>query len=50
MAFDLAWLQQSVPLWVFLLALLTSPHQWAKRVSNRLGPLLDRVVPTGGQG
>jgi len=39
-----AWLYQSVPLWAFLLALLTSPWRWAgyaKQVLGRLSPWSD---------
>lgn len=45
---DLAWLAHDVPLWAFLLALLTSPSKWAQRLSDRVDPLLDRVLPGGG--
>jgi hypothetical protein len=36
-----AWLYHDVPLWAFLLALLTSPWRWAgyaKRVIKQLNP------------
>jgi len=29
-----AWLYQNVPLWAFLLALLTSPAEWSRRVAR----------------
>lgn len=39
--FDMTWLKQEVPLWVFLIALLTKPYMWAHYaktfVVNRLG-------------
>lgn len=41
------WLTHSVPLWAFLLALLTSPTLWASKISERIGPLFDRYLPTG---
>jgi hypothetical protein len=31
------WLFQSVPLWAFLLALLTSPAEWSRRVMRVIG-------------
>lgn len=39
------WLTASVPLWAFLLALLTHPSTWATKVAGRIGPLVDRFVP-----
>jgi len=37
----MGWLQQSVPLWVFLIALLTNPARWSKwareTMDSRLG-------------
>lgn len=38
---DLAWLEQSVPLWSLLAAMLTSPFTWSDRVAGRLEKLLD---------
>lgn len=35
---------------VVLLALLTSPVTWSKQVKDRLGGLLDRVLPAGDSG
>jgi len=32
-----AWLFQSVPLWAFLVALLTSPAEWSRRVARIVG-------------
>jgi len=29
-----AWLFHDVPLWVFILALLTSPAEWSRRVAR----------------
>lgn len=37
------------PNWILLLALLTRPSVWAKQVRDRLTPLLDKVIPTGGE-
>lgn len=39
------WLNASVPLWAFLLALLTHPTVWGKKVAERIGPLIDRIIP-----
>lgn len=33
------------PNWVFVLALLTAPHLWAKQIKDRLTPLVDRWLP-----
>lgn len=41
-----AWLQNDVPLWAFLIALLTKPYMWAAyaktAVANRFGQADDR--------
>lgn len=43
-----AWMTQTgPPNWVFLVALLTAPHLWARRIKSRLTPLLNRVLPLG---
>ncbi len=36
------------PNWVFVLALLTAPHLWAKQIKDRLTPLLDEYLPLAG--
>lgn len=34
------------PNWVFLVALLTAPHLWAKQIKNRVTPLIDQYLPS----
>lgn len=45
-----AWLLQDVPLWAFLVALLTHPSTWSDRVqrllSDRFGPASNDNQPT----
>lgn len=47
---EFAWLYHPVPLWVLIVALLTNPYQWSKRTRERIGPLLDRVLPPSREG
>lgn len=42
----LEWLTHSVPLWAFIVALLTNPYEWSHKVSARLAPLLDAALPS----
>lgn len=47
LAVAIEWLAATgAPNWVVLLALLTSPWTWASQVRDRVGPLLDRALPT----
>lgn len=46
MAIEMEWLSQPVPLYALLLALVTTPYVWSDYVAGRLGPLLDRWLPT----
>jgi hypothetical protein len=41
-----AWLYHDVPLWVFMLALLTSPAEWSRRALR----VMKRASPWGGTG
>lgn len=34
-----------VPVWMFLLALLTQAAYWSERIKARVGPVLDSVFP-----
>lgn len=34
-----------LPNWVFIVALLTAPHLWARQIKNRVTPLIDRYLP-----
>lgn len=45
---DLAWLTQPVPLWALLIAMLTNPYAWSDRITSRLTPLLNKLLPTQG--
>lgn len=46
-----AWLsERAVPVWLFLVALLTSPWTWSRIVRERAGALFERVAPTGDGG
>lgn len=41
--------RRSVPVWMFLVALLTSPAYWSNAVRKRATPLVDRYLPVGGE-
>lgn len=36
-----------VPVWVFLVALLTQAAYWSERIRARVGPVLDSFLPGG---
>ena len=45
------WLAQTgAPNWLLILALLTHPATWGDALRSRGRPLLDRVLPTRGEG
>lgn len=37
-----------VPVWVFLVALLTQAAYWSNMIKKRVAPVLDRYLPVGG--
>lgn len=43
------WLASSgAPNWLVLVFILTSPWSWARRVRERVGGLVDQLLPGGG--